>query len=228
MPDNGGGDDHGEDRASATRVEAESDTPGVLTAGDVDYFSIDVGGSGTLEVYSSGRTDTYGYLENASGETLRSNDDGGAGTNFRIAENVSAGRYYVRVRGYSGRTTGDYTLSVRLTGSGGGGQSTTFRPDDTLSDLPTGFWTPDVTSGASFGATGGDVIIEIGNGGYIEEGDYRYTCLSSGGCRIENQSVASGAIARTSRGTAPGSADLSPREADQATRVSRWARPSMH
>ena len=112
-PGSGSGD-HGDDRATATAIEAGSDTPGVLTAGDVDYFSIEVGNSGTLEAYTSGRTDTYGYLEDAAGETLRSNDDGGAGTNFRISEDVSAGTYYVRVRGNSSRTTGDYTLHVRF------------------------------------------------------------------------------------------------------------------
>ena len=112
-PGSGSGD-HGDDRATATAIEAGSDTSGVLTAGDVDYFSIEVGNSGTLEAYTSGRTDTYGYLEDAGGETLRSNDDGGAGTNFRISEDVSTGTYYVRVRGYSSRTTGDYTLHVRF------------------------------------------------------------------------------------------------------------------
>ena len=293
-------DDHGDDRATATGVEAGSDTEGMLESGDVDYFRIDVDASGTLEVYSSGRTDTYGYLEDAGGETLRSNDDGGAGTNFRIAEDVSAGTYYVRVRGYSSRTTGDYTLSVRFTGSrgtdtspsfagvqgpgnrtynvgmaiaaltlpeanggdgsltyslspevpglsfsattrrltgapttagnynmtytvtdedgdtdtlgfsitiestGGGGATPTFKAGDTLNDLPTGFWTPDVTSGGSFGSSGGNVTIELDEGGYVEEGDYRYTCQSAAGCRIENRSVISGTIARTSKGTASG------------------------
>ena len=130
-----GSGDHGDDRATATGVEAGSDTDGTLESGDVDYFRIVLDAPGTLEIYSSGRTDTYGYLEDAAGETLRSNDDGGAGTNFRISEDVSAGTYYVRVRGYSSRTTGEYTLSVRFTesdsqpsfaaGSGPGDQSYT-------------------------------------------------------------------------------------------------------
>ena len=206
-------DDHGDERATATRVEVGSDTEGMLESGDVDYFSIEVDGPGTLEVYSSGGTDTYGYLEDAGGETLSSNDDDGASRNFRIVQDVSAGTYYVRVRGYNSRTTGDYSLSVRFSGSGGGGgTATTFGAGDTISDLPTGFWTPDVTSGGSFGSSGGDVTIELNDGGYIEEGDYRYTCQSSGGCRIENQSVVSGTVAQSSRGTAPGGGDgdLSP------------------
>ena len=134
-PGGGVSGDHGDERATATEVEARSDTDGALESGDVDYFRIVVDASGTLEVYSSGNTDTYGYLEDAGGEVLRSNDDGGAGTNFRISEDVSAGMYFVRVRGYNNRTTGDYTLHVRFTesdsqpsfaaGSGPGDQSYT-------------------------------------------------------------------------------------------------------
>ncbi|MCZ0952025.1 MAG: putative Ig domain-containing protein, partial [Rhodospirillaceae bacterium] len=134
-PGGGVSGDHGDERATATGVEAGSDTDGVLESGDVDYFRIVVDAPGTLNVYSSGNTDTYGYLEDADGAVLRSNDDGGTGTNFRISEDVSAGTYFVRVRGYSSRTTGEYTLSVRFTesdsqpsfaaGSGPGDQSYT-------------------------------------------------------------------------------------------------------
>ena len=86
----------------------------------------------------------------------------------------------------------------------GAGQETTFATGDTLSGLPTGFWTPDVTMGGSFSATGDDVTIELNDGGYIEEGEYRYTCQSSGGCAVENRSVTSGTIIQTAQGTAPG------------------------
>ena len=104
----------GDDRASATQVEVGSDTPGALTAGDVDYFRVDVNAAGTLEVYSSGGVDTVGRLENATGSLIDENDDGGTGTNFRITADISGGTYYVRVRGYSSRTTGSYTLHVRF------------------------------------------------------------------------------------------------------------------
>ncbi|MYK13866.1 MAG: hypothetical protein F4050_07290 [Rhodospirillaceae bacterium] len=111
------GDDHGDEAASATPVAAGSDTPGALTAGDVDYFRVEVAEAGTLQAYSSGRTDTYGQLEDADGAVLGRNDDGGAGTNFSISEDVPAGTYYVRVRGYSSRTGGAYTLHVRFSES---------------------------------------------------------------------------------------------------------------
>ncbi|MCZ0954476.1 MAG: leucine-rich repeat domain-containing protein, partial [Rhodospirillaceae bacterium] len=115
-----GGGDHGDDRASATGVEPESDTEGVLESGDVDYFRIVVDASGTLEVYTSGRIDTRGWLEDTDGAVLGTNDDGGAGTNFRMSEDVSAGTYFVRVEGYSSGVTGGYTLHVRFTESDSG------------------------------------------------------------------------------------------------------------
>ena len=114
----GDGDDHGDAPASATRVTGHSDTDGNLTSGDIDYFRIDVGDAGRLEAYSSGETDTRAELEGADGTTIRSNDDGGAGGNFRIARDVAAGTYFVRVRGYSNRIEGDYTLHVRLIRNG--------------------------------------------------------------------------------------------------------------
>ena len=112
--------DPGDDRASAADVAAVSDTEADLTAGDVDYFRVVLDAPGTLEAYTTGRTDTLGRLEDAGGAELARNDDGGAGTNFSISEDVSAGTYYVRVEGYSSRVTGDYTLHVRFTGSSTG------------------------------------------------------------------------------------------------------------
>ena len=111
-------DDHGDDAASATSVAAGSGTPGTpgtLDAGDVDYFAIELAAAGTLEVYTSGDTDTYGHLENAGGAEVARNDDGGDGSNFRISREVAAGTWYVRVRGYNGRVSGAYTLHARFT-----------------------------------------------------------------------------------------------------------------
>ena len=111
------GDDHGNTRSAATRVATGSTTAGTLTAGDVDYFAVTVSQSGTLTVNTSGSTDTHGTLENASGGTLATDDDGGSGSNFRVSASVGGGTYYVKVRGYSGSTTGDYQLHVAFTPS---------------------------------------------------------------------------------------------------------------
>ena len=107
-------DDHGNSRSSATRVSANSDTAGDLTAGDADYFSIVVDQAGTLVVYTRGNIDTVGRLEDASGTQLAHDDDGGIGRNFLIEHSVSAGSYHVRVTGGSTGTAGSYTLAVEF------------------------------------------------------------------------------------------------------------------
>ena len=83
-------------------------------AGDEDVFRITVPSSGTLTVYTTGITDTYGYLLDSSGNQLASNDDGGQSTNFSFSYSVSAGTFYVRVRHYSPTGTGSYTINTKL------------------------------------------------------------------------------------------------------------------
>ncbi len=118
--DGSGSDDHGDDRVSATLVDTESDTQGSLSAGDLDYFHIEVSGSGTLEAYTSSDIDTVGQLESADGALVRSNDDGGTDLNFRISETVTVGTYFIQVKGYDSDDTGSYTLHVRFNAEGGG------------------------------------------------------------------------------------------------------------
>ena len=65
--------------------------------------------AGTLTAYTTGSTDTRGYILDSSGNILASDDDDGASFNFRVSTFVSAGTYYIQVSGYE---TGDYTLHV--------------------------------------------------------------------------------------------------------------------
>ena len=116
---------------------------------------------------------------------------------------LEPGGYTAKVEGKNG-TVGVAIVEVYRIASAGGGQETTHGVGDTLSDLPTGSWIPDLTSGGSFSSSGGNVTIRLNNGGYIEEGNFRYTCQSSGGCAIENRGVTSGTIIQTAQGTAPG------------------------
>jgi hypothetical protein len=70
-------DDHGNSLATATPVTPGSATTGAIeTAGDNDYFRVDVPQAGRLMVYTTGSTDTYGYLLDSSGNELERNDDG--------------------------------------------------------------------------------------------------------------------------------------------------------
>ena len=109
-------DDHSNTRSGATSLSLGlgSSLLGRITPGsdysDVDSFSVQVGESGTLIVYTTGSLDTQGTLEDSLGSILTSNDDGGEGSNFYIAHSVSAGTYYLKVE--SGSRTGIYTISA--------------------------------------------------------------------------------------------------------------------
>ncbi len=105
-------DDHGNTRSGATQVSLGSTTSGRLSAGDTDYFRVSVSGSGTLVAYTTGSTDTYGYILNSSGRVLTEDDDAGVGSNFYISASVRSGTYYIRIRGYDSSTTGNYTLRI--------------------------------------------------------------------------------------------------------------------
>ena len=112
-------DDHGDTQATAIAVGVPSATAGRLeTDTDNDYFRLDVRGPGKLTVYTESSLDTVGALIREDSGDLRSNDDSGSGSNFRIETDVTAGTYYVRVGGY-GSATGDYTLKVEFQGDGG-------------------------------------------------------------------------------------------------------------
>ena len=59
---------------------------------------------------------------------------------------------------------------------------------------PTGDWTPDILSRASFSQVSGQTAVTFSHGGRIEEEGFTYTCLSSGGCMIEGISVVTGTV----------------------------------
>jgi hypothetical protein len=51
-------------------------------------------------------------LWDAIGHTVAEDDDLGVGSNFRIRRKLSAGIYYLGVRGSSGTETGAYGLQI--------------------------------------------------------------------------------------------------------------------
>ena len=69
-----------------------------------------------------------------------------------------------------------------------------FDVDEEIPDMPTGVWSPDLLSRASFSQVGGQTSITFSHGGRIEEDGVAYTCMSSGGCEIEGTRVAKGTI----------------------------------
>ena len=106
-------DDHGDTESTATTIGVPTSTRGELEeAGDVDYFRFEVRSPGTLTVYSTGQTDTFGTLFEPSGLTTE-DDDHGESLNFRIAAPVGPGTHYVAVTGaLAFSTTGRYELHV--------------------------------------------------------------------------------------------------------------------
>jgi len=106
--------DDGNTCATATDITLNSSRSGSIeTVGDYDYFRVIVPSSGTLTAYTTGVTDTYGYLKNSNCEDIEYDDDDGEGYNFNISRSVTAGTYYVAVRAYQAGT-GPYTLSVQF------------------------------------------------------------------------------------------------------------------
>ena len=88
--------------------------PAVIdTAGEYVYFKFTATESKTYTFQSSGSYDTYGYLYNSSQSQLSSDDDSGDGSNFKITRSMSAGEtVYLKVKLYSGSSTGTFTVTV--------------------------------------------------------------------------------------------------------------------
>ncbi len=96
----------------ATEVSLGSSTDGSLSEGDTDYFRVEMSSAGTLTVYTTSRVDTEGAILDSSGTVLARDSDSGERVNFRISVPVSAGTYYIEVKGWRSSTKGDYTLHV--------------------------------------------------------------------------------------------------------------------
>ena len=104
--------DDGDDAETATLMSIGPPLAGTIDdATDVDVFRIDLQGSATLEVRTSGPTDVRGELLDGTGARLLSDDDSGpGGHNFVVRADLEAGIYYVAVSG----ETGDYAVMARL------------------------------------------------------------------------------------------------------------------
>ena len=126
----GGGcalDDLGALSGTVTRVgnlggDCESPSyPGRLAR----YYSFTLGQSGSVEIdLVSSAFDTFLALRegtDVAGGLLVSDDDGGQGTNSRIATDLSAGTYTIEATSYGTGVTGAFTLTVTGAGGGGGG-----------------------------------------------------------------------------------------------------------
>ena len=116
--------------ATAIPLAVGASIEGELSAGDSDYFRVTVASPGTLMASTTGSTDTYGSIEDSSGNVLHENDDGGEGRNFRVSAVVEPGTYYIRVRGFDPSSTGDYTLTLQMEEDSAGSGETPLDDDD--------------------------------------------------------------------------------------------------
>jgi subtilisin family serine protease len=83
---------------------------------DNDVVRVYVPRTGTLDVFTTGTTDTYGHLcdgARSNHRQLAEDDNSNGGGNFRIRMRVDRGYYHIRVRGAGGRQ-GAYTLHARF------------------------------------------------------------------------------------------------------------------
>ncbi len=79
---------------------------------DEDWYSFEVDEIGKYVIETTGNIDTYGYLYNFEESMMESDDDDGVDCNFNISRELNPGVYYIKVRGFSSSTMGDYNLSV--------------------------------------------------------------------------------------------------------------------
>jgi len=162
-------DDHGDDRLTATRATVNANVAGVIGhASDQDWFSFVIPRESMVTMFTTGSTDTYGHLHNAVGVQLAFDDNSGSAPNFRIVRKLSAGTYFVRVRGFSAATRGNYLLRV---------ESRDARPEITMLNLVTDFGT--VVSGRGARA----LQFRIGNTGegtLVLEGTQRVSITGEG------------------------------------------------
>ena len=107
------GDPNGGVAYERTLAVGSAYSAAIDSAGDEDVYRIDVADPGVLTVYTTGSTDTFGELLDASGSVLESNDDGDD-LNFRLSTRVVADTYYVRVRHYDDEGAGRYQVAAEL------------------------------------------------------------------------------------------------------------------
>jgi len=120
----------------------------------------------------------------------------------------------VEVRGYDDGTTCTVNLvfETRTSGhsdfscdDGESGESVwrlvdapkTYIVGETIGTLPGNQWTPDAIHGATVTEANGITTVNLDDGGYVEEGDYRYTCEGTAGCVITGRDVTAGSIAES-------------------------------
>lgn len=105
-------------------ISSSTSVSWTLSSATICYTSVKFSTSGTVTFYTSGSTDTKGYLstttafDNTNGypsAILKEDDDSAGNYNFKFTYSVTAGTtYYIWVRGYDTSTAGSTTLNIDL------------------------------------------------------------------------------------------------------------------
>jgi hypothetical protein len=110
-------DDHSDKPATATELASNGRQKGMIQfEGDADMFRIRLATSGSLDIKSTGNTDTVGELLDDKGNRLLIVDDRDS-DNFHIQQALGAGTYFLRVTTYGGVQIGSYGIESRFTPS---------------------------------------------------------------------------------------------------------------
>ncbi|MCI5112579.1 MAG: S8 family serine peptidase [Marivita sp.] len=121
------GDDYAEGPNTTGAIDAVAGTiTGRLeTAGDRDWFRVDLVAGSTYEFQlrgadgAQGLSDPFLYLFDASGSLVGSNDDSSQGLDSLLTFNAQAGgSYFLAAGAFADNGTGDYTLSSARIGEG--------------------------------------------------------------------------------------------------------------
>ncbi|MBK9169561.1 MAG: pre-peptidase C-terminal domain-containing protein [Bryobacterales bacterium] len=101
--------------ARTIEVDGDALADSIGTHGESDLFHFTVEAPGRFQIETEGRTDVVMRLLGPNNDTdlIEEDDDSGKGRNARIIAHLDPGAYYVQVRHYRPRGTGDYRIAVR-------------------------------------------------------------------------------------------------------------------
>ncbi len=96
---------------SISSILYTSSSSSLSPAGDRNCFSFTLSTRRTVNISTTGSTDTLGRLYTSTGTLLETDSNDGSGSNFEISRDLSAGIYYVEVASENS-SSGSYTLRV--------------------------------------------------------------------------------------------------------------------
>lgn len=107
----------GPDEKPADKLQIDGpEVVGEISAGgERDRYTFTVETAGRYSIQTSGNTDTFVSLFGPNNESrlIAEDDDSGPANLSLLTQNLAPGRYFVRVRLFSGSSTGPYGVSVR-------------------------------------------------------------------------------------------------------------------